>query len=181
MHTFLAPAEHGTAKIVQDTPGMVERVRAALHGQPVECDVYTRLIIDNAAWMTDTEFEWRTNLEAVHKLTGDVLIAGLGIGFVIRPLLKRADVRSITVIENNADVIALVAPRYPKVEIVHADAREWTPPKRAYDAIYLDIWQNVPNSDDREDIKTLKRKYHSALRKGGWIAAWCEDYAKRER
>jgi hypothetical protein len=179
MHRYVPAKKYGTAKIVHDTPGKLERLRGAMHGQPLDCDVYTRLIVGNVLWMTDTEFEWRSNLEAVSRLSGDVLIAGLGIGFILRPILKRADVKSVTVIERSADVIALVAPHYPTVKVIQVDARDWEPPKRAYDAIYLDIWHNVPNSDDREDIKSLKRRYRSALRKGGWIAAWCEDYAKR--
>ena len=127
--------------------------------------------------MTDAEFEWRTNLAAIRAMRGDVLIAGLGLGFMILPTLEKREVSAVTVIENNADVIKLIAPQITteKLQVIHADARTFEPQKRSYDCVYLDIWANVPNYDDWKDIKKLKRKYRKALRPKGWIAAWCED------
>ena len=72
MHAHLPAGKHGAAEIRHDKPGQIERIRAAMNGQPVDCDIYTRLIVGNALWMTDTEFEWRSNLEAVSRMTGDV-------------------------------------------------------------------------------------------------------------
>lgn len=168
----------GRASIVHDSPDQFMRLRAAMAGMPLNEEKYARLLIDGSVWMTDAEYEWRTNQSAVSAAVGDVLIAGLGIGFILRPMLAKAGVSSITVIERDADVIALVAPHFPSVRVIEADAYTWTPPKKAFDCVYLDIWQNVPNADDWEDIKRLKRKYRAALRKGGWIAAWCEWKAR---
>lgn len=178
MHAVIPAGEYGSAKVLHDSPDALTRMRAAMCGQPLGCEVYTRLIVNNTLWMTDAEFEWRSNLEAVNRMTGDILIAGLGIGFVIHPILGRPNVSSITVIEKNADVIALIAPRFPTVNVIHADAREWRPTRRSYDCVYLDIWPDVPSSDQREDIKALKKKYRPGLRKGGWVKAWCEDRAR---
>lgn len=176
-HKLIPAGEHGTAKIVHHTPDRFTRLRARFEGQPLDCQTYTRLFIGDTLWMTDAEFEWRTQLQAVKRMTGDVLIAGLGIGFILRPILQDG-IASVTVLEKNADVIALVAPHFPTVKIIEADARSWIPPRRAFDAIYFDIWADIPNADDRDDIKALKRKYRPALRKGGWIGAWCEGYAR---
>lgn len=177
MRAFVPAGMHAEAQIVHDAPSDFVRMREAIRGRAIGNGIFTRLLVNGRLWMTDTDYEWRSNLEAVSKMTGDVLIAGLGIGFVIHPILSRAN--SVTVIENNADVIALVHPHFPTISVVQADAREWTPPRKAYDAVYLDIWPDVPNHDDWEDIKALKKRYRPSLRKGGWIGAWCEDQARR--
>ncbi len=179
MHKILPAGEFGAAKVVHDRPDALTKLRAAMHGQPLDCEVYTRLIVGGTLWMTDADYEWRTNLEPVRNMTGDVLIAGLGIGFVLAPLRNRERITSVTVIEKNADVIALVEPTFPFARVIHADIYEWEPPKKSFDCIYFDIWENVPNRDDWEDMKTLKKRYRPALRKGGWIGAWCEDRAKQ--
>ena len=179
MHKFLPPKKIGSAEIIHDSPSPIDKIRGAMRGMPLDCDVYTRLIVNGRLWMTDAEYEWRTNIMAVSKMTGDILIAGLGIGFIIKPMLCKNGVTSITVIENNHDVVALVGPRFPTVNIIEADARQWIPPKKAFDCIYFDIWADVPNSDDWEDIKQLKRRYRPSLKQGGWISAWCEWEAKR--
>ena len=179
MHLVVPTGKHGEAEIVHESPDRFTRLHGAIHGQPLECNKYTRLVIGGTLWMTDAEFEWRTSLTAVRKMRGDVLIIGLGIGFILSPIYRRRDISSVTVIEKSADVILLVAPCFPGVTVIEADAYKWTPPKCAFDVIYFDIWPNIPNADDWADIKKLKRKYRSALRTGGWIAAWCEDYARR--
>ena len=177
MHAIVPAGKYGEAEIVHDQPSQIERIRAAMRGQAIGEGTFTRLIVNGKLWMTDTDYEWRSNLEAVRNMTGDVLIAGLGIGFIVAPILAKAS--TITVLEKDADVIALVGPHFPSVAVIHADAREWTPPKKAYDAVYLDIWPDIPKSDDWEDIKALKKRYRPSLRKGGWIGAWCEDRARK--
>ena len=156
-------------------------MRGAMHGQPLTAETYTRLLIGNTLWMTDAEFECRTNYDTVYRSSGDVLIAGLGLGLILGPMLRRGVITSITVLERSADVIALISPCYqnPKLTIIEADVHLWQPPKRAFDFIYFDIWADVPNSDTKTEITTLKKRYRSALKKGGRTAAWCEDYARR--
>lgn len=179
MHRILNEGKIGSSKIVQDSPDMLTRLRAARDGQPLNEEKYTRLLINGTVWMTDAEFEWRTNLEAVSRLTGNVLVAGLGIGFMILPILDKG--ASVTVIENNKDVISLVVPQIKneRMNVIHADAKTWDAPRRAFDHAYLDIWANVPNSDDLLEIRELKKKYRRAVKPGGWLSAWCERYATR--
>ncbi len=50
---------------------------------------YVKLIADKALQMSDTDMEWRTNGKFLYAATGDVFIAGLGIGLVIVPLLNK--------------------------------------------------------------------------------------------
>lgn len=181
MHNFIDVGEHGSAKVIHDEPDFLTKLRAARDGQALNATKYTRLIVNGRLWMTDADFEWRTNLEAVSKMHGDVLLGGLGIGFVVLPILKRSSVKSVTVIENCADVIALIQPqiKHDKLNVIEADIRAWEVPRKAFDCIYLDVWPDVPNEDDRKDITALKRKYRRGLRPDGWIGVWCESYARR--
>lgn len=171
----------GLAKIVHDSPDALTRLRAARDGQPLNGEKYTRLFVDGEPWMTDAEFECRTNRRVVDWAAGDVLIAGLGIGLILRPMLDSPDVETVTVLERSADVIALIGPQYqhPKLTIIEADVYTWTPPKKAYNLIYFDVWASVPNEDNKEEIASLKKRYRSALKRCGRSMAWCEEYARR--
>lgn len=182
MHKNISEGTRGKVQIIHDSPDPLTRLRAARSDQPLLAQKYTRLLIDGRCWMTDAEFECWTNVDVILKATGDVLIAGLGIGLMVLPILEKSCVKSVTVLEINPDVIALVGPQiaHPKLKIIEADCREWTPVAVwKFDCIYLDIWPDVPNSDNREEIVALKRRFRKHLVKGGYIAAWCEYRTKR--
>lgn len=183
LHSVVPAKAIGSAKVVHDSPDALTRLRAARDGQPLRADKYTRLFVDGELWMTDADFECATNSRFVDFAEGDVLVGGLGLGLIIRPILAKAEVNTVTVIERSADVISLIEPTLPspKLNIIHADVRSWElPKKRCFNVIYLDTWRDVPNSDQRDDIKGLRARYRKTLRGGGWIAAWCESsYARR--
>jgi len=158
-------------------------MRAARDGQPLTAKTYTRLFIDGRLWMTDAEFEIYTNQDFVNRAFGHVLIAGLGLGLIIEPLLKQSDVASVTVLERSADVIALIGPLYdnPKLTIVEADVHTWEPPAKKYHFVYFDIWPDVPNSDQAAEIAALKKRYRKSLAVGGRTSAWCERNTRERR
>jgi spermidine synthase len=161
---------HGSAKIVHDSPSQFERMIGAIHGQPLTRPNYCRLLINGSVMMTDAEFERRTNIAPVCQARGDALIAGLGIGLILAPFIKRCS--SVTVIEKNQDVITLVAPSFPSVAVIHADIFAWTPDKgRKFDVIYFDIWAGVC-PDDLEQDKRLRKRFQEFLAKGGYMESW---------
>lgn len=181
LHKIVPAGEHGAARVVHDTPSDFERLRASWDGMPLYAQKYTRLFIGNEVWMTDAEFECYSNQKIVIRAYGDVLVAGLGLGLILGPMLAMEDISSVTVLEKSPDVIALVGPWYQseKLTIIEANVHEWTPPKKAYNFVYFDIWPNVPNSDQRAEISTLKKRYRSSLKPGGRTAAWCEERTQR--
>ncbi len=90
------------------------------------------------------------------NLKGDVLICGLGCGFSVFPLLGSEDINSITVIENDATIIAMMEPYLPTVTIIEADATTYIP-AQSFDSIYMDIWQhNDIELKRNETIRYLK-------------------------
>lgn len=174
---LMEPAELGSAKVTVDEPSDVERLRGTLHGMPLNRERYVRLTVGGETVMTDAEFERWTNAHFVENASGDCLIAGLGIGLILEPALKQCD--AVTVVEINPDVIALVAPKFPKVNVVQADIRTYKP-TRLYDTIYLDIW-SIFNEDTSREAGVLKRRLKKHLITGGWIGDWSTEAMKFRR
>ena len=126
---------------------------------------YAILKINEEVMMSETPMEHRTNIDFIHHAYGDVLIGGLGIGMIIMAIQDDPKVTSITVIEQNQDVIDIISSQIPfnnKVKIIQADVFKWKPNMR-YDCIYMDIWAYV-NRDVYEEMVKLKRKYGHYLK-----------------
>ena len=141
---------------------------------------YTRLLRGQHCVMSDTDAEMRDHRYAVYKATGHVLLNGLGIGMVLAACLRKPEVTKATVIEIDADVIALVGPHYTdaRVEIVCADALTYQPPKAVrYGMVWHDIWSNIC-SDNLPQMKALHRKYG---RRADWQGSWCRYECERRR
>lgn len=66
---------------------------------------YVRLIHGWDCVMSNTNMEKRTNMDFCCNAHGDVLIGGLGIGMIILAIQDKSEVKSITVIEKNQEVI----------------------------------------------------------------------------
>lgn len=137
--------------------------------------------------MSDTPMEKRTNAMAVIKATGDVLIGGFGLGMIVLAMQDKPNVSSITVIENNKEIIdniAAVLPLNNKVTVIHDDVYEWKPQRgRKYDTIWLDIWDNINSDIYKEEMIPLKNKYRRYLSKSPqhWIKCWAELEARYDR
>jgi spermidine synthase len=140
---------------------------------------YTRLMRGGTVVMSDTRDEKRDHVSFVQAARDHVLIHGLGLGMVLQAVLQKPEVECATVIESSADVIALVAPHYagPRVEIIHADAMTWTPPKASFfGAVWHDIWDDIC-ADNLEQMKTLHRRYG---RRSAWQGSWAREYCERQ-
>lgn len=147
---------------------------------------YVRLLERGECVMSNTYMEYRTNSDFIHSAHGDVFIAGLGLGLIVREIQVKDDVTSITVLEKNKEVIDLVVPNNlfnGKVKIINGDAWEYEFQKGTkFDSLYLDIWTYI-NSDVYEDMKKLKRRYMKYRRDRkenpkAFIKCWAEYHAK---
>ena len=141
---------------------------------------YTHLTRNGKLVMSDTPAERRDHLAFVRAATGDVLISGLGLGMCLAACLRKPDVTSITVIEIDPDVIALVGPHYndPRVTIINADAMAWKPEKgKTFGAVWHDIWDDIC-TDNLPQMSTLNRRY---ARKARWKGCWAEGLTRYHR
>ena len=138
--------------------------------------------------MSNTPMEKRTNSEFITKANGDVLIAGLGIGLIVLPIQDKENIKSITIIEKQQEIINMVASQLPlnnKVNIICDDIFNYIPNK-IYDTIYLDIWPYVNSDIYKEEMLPLKNKYRKYLvsknkNPNRFIKCWAEQEARYDR
>ena len=100
--------------------------------------------------MDDSAYEAEQADAFLSAATGDVLLAGLGLGMVLRPLVDNSNVSSITVIEKYQEVIDLISPHVPlskKIKIINDDIYTWTPDK-TYDVAWFDSYIYPADGDD---------------------------------
>lgn len=162
-------------------PRSIGNIRLAFDGRDARPGTYTKLCHDHrGVVMSDTTAEQRDHYEFIWKAKGHILINGLGIGMCLAAALKNPEVTGATVVEVDADVIALVGPNYtdPRVNIVHASAFDYEPPKGVrYGAVWHDIWDDIC-SDNLPEMHRLHRKYG---RRADWQGSWCRWRCERGR
>lgn len=150
---------------------------------------YCRLKVGRTVMMSDTWMEQRMNIDVVLRAHGKVLIAGLGIGMVLLPILAKPEVTSVLVIELNPDVVQLVevAIRHAagsnadKLQVIVADIFDWDPPKgELWDMIYFDIWPTIC-TDNLRDMTKLHRKFARRKNPGAWMNSWQREHLMREK
>ena len=150
--------------------------RLAMQGRYLPAGTYPRLVHRNrGVVMSDTPAEKSDHYDFVRRAKGHVLINGLGIGMCLNAVLKKHDVEKATVVEIDADVIALSGETYlsdPRVEIINCSAFDYIPPKGIrYGAVWHDIWDSICE-DNLEEMATLHRKYG---RRCDWQGSWCKE------
>lgn len=163
----------------------IMNLRMSLDGRGCRPGTYTQLIHDRrGVVMSDTTAEQRDHTEFEWKARGHVLINGLGLGMCLAAALNKPEVAAVTVVEIDADVIALVGSHYAdsRVQIVHASAFEYEPPKGIrYGAVWHDIWDSIC-ADNLVGMRRLHRKYG---RRADWQGSWarwrCEKAQKESR
>ena len=146
---------------------------------------YVRLIHGSECVMSDTPMEKKTNREFVENAHGNVLIGGLGIGLILLAMQDKEDVKKITVVEKNKEVIELVGNQLPlnsKVNIVNDDVFEYKPLFK-YNTIYMDIWNYINEDVYNEQMKPLISRYRRYLvpkseDENRYIDCWCKRQAK---
>lgn len=147
---------------------------------------YARLKVGDKTVMSDTRFEHITNCEVVNRAHGDVLIAGLGIGMILVPILKKPEVRSVVVIEKHQDVIDLISPRFRnrKLRVLCADIFEWWHDADVrFDVIYFDIWADQDQGNLGEMGK-LHQRFKGHLNRNNpdrWMSSWSRDFLLAEK
>jgi hypothetical protein len=104
---FKEPVAHGIAKIDHLTVDRFQSVMSAWE-PAAYCPpgTYACLRVNGRLMMSDTRMEHYTNYKVVREARGNVLIAGLGLGMILHPILAKKEVLSVTVIEKYADVIS---------------------------------------------------------------------------
>lgn len=191
MAEILRPGAVGVAELKHETidaqTAKWSQLRAAINPRRpydgVEEGTYVELFVKGGLVMSDTQMERSSNQAAIWRAHGDVLIAGLGIGMILIPILNKVNVKTVTVIEVSQDVISLVQPQLVnhlngtahKLNVICADAFEWKPAKgQKFQTIYFDIWADRC-VDNLEQIKRLHQRAKGWLDRTDperWMGSW---------
>jgi len=192
MVNIIPPGKSGNVRLEHYTAtaqgSALFNLRSAINHKPETAIIpgnYVRLIVGPHLMMSDTPFEARTNRDIIEAARGDVLIAGLGMGMVLVPILRNPKVTSVTVVELSSDVIKLVHKpllangpftenEKMKLVVVEGDIFDFTPMPKRFDVIYFDIWPTIAK-DNLSEGRALKKQYRKSLRPGGWMKVWVED------
>lgn len=173
-----------------------EVIRACMQGGWMnsglrENHTYTKLYLNGNLWMSDTPMEKRSNNEFIRHANGNVLIFGLGIGLIIYPLLNDENIKSITVIEKNKELIDLLLPILKSydtnnvLQIIEGDAFEYhsqIAKETKFDTIYFDIWVDIC-TDNYESIKKVEKPYRKFLNRENpncFFNSWLKEYYQSE-
>ena len=113
---------------------------------------YLALTQGNNVWMSLNPNEIETMKPFIEKGKGNVLVLGLGMGYVSYMLSLKSDVKSITIIEKDPEIISLfnklIYPNFKhqeKIKIIQDDAVEYVKKSQkqaGYDYIFADLWHD---------------------------------------
>jgi hypothetical protein len=147
---------------------------------------YARLTIQDKVWMSDTRMERTSNQAVVLHAHGRVLIAGLGLGMLLQPILANPAVTEVVVIERDPDVIALVAPHFPdpKLKVIQGDIFQWRPAKGAtFNTLYFDIWPDICETalDDITKLHRTFARFKDKTDPEAWMESWMMGHLRAAR
>ncbi len=177
--------------LIQLVPGVYEGFvvkswqmsEAAICGRQVELspplEVRGLFLADGVLWMSDVPQErmmMYNNAQATH---GDVLVGGLGLG--LYPQYAMPHARSLTIVERDKGLGAVVEPIVKVVASTHGvetslqagDIQKVldAPPSTRYDTIFLDIWHTL-DAANLSFINRLRDKALGHLKPGGRVLLW---------
>lgn len=130
-------------------------------------------------WMTVTPNEIETMRSPIQNSCGHVLTLGLGLGYFAFFASEKETVKSVTVVERDAEIIKLfqnnILPQFPhaeKIHIEHADAFAFLKEERIaerFDYLFADLWHD--QSDGLPMYIRLRRmqKEHTLPQTDYWI------------
>ena len=110
---------------------------------------YLALTEGNNIWMSLNPNEIETMKPFINKAKGNVLVLGLGLGYVPFMMSLKEEVKHITIIEKDPDIINLfnkmIFPSFKnqnKISIIKDDAINYAKSHQKYDYIFADLWHS---------------------------------------
>lgn len=100
-------------------------------------------------WMNISPNEINTMQPSINEAKGNVLVYGLGLGYYPFMIALKDDVKSITIIEKDKNIIDIFKKNLfqffknkEKINIVEADAFDYLESSPKYDYVFVDLWHN---------------------------------------
>jgi hypothetical protein len=124
-------------------------------------DTYTILYHKHEHIMQDTTREYKEHEQFLKDVSGNVIVAGLGLGLINQSLINNPNVTSVTIVEKYQEVIDLVWKYCPKndiIRLIHSDIYEWKP-DCVFDIGWFDSW--CGENTHKEYQKKMNELYSS--------------------
>lgn len=144
---------------------------------------YPAVYENNHLWMSITPNEINTMKQDIDDSFGNVLTYGLGLGYFAFMASNKDDVKSVTIIEKNDEIIKLfkdnILNQFPykdKIKIIKDDAFNYAKniSNGEYDFIFVDLWHDVSDGLDLY----LKMKEYEKYSKDSVFRYWIEKTIK---
>jgi len=166
---------------------VTSQLRAAFNPQRGDRSVlpgeYTRLLVDDTIWMSDTPAEIRDLDSIDHWMhvcrEGSMLIVGLGLGMILHRAIVTHNMRQIDVVEADWRVVSAVNDHYQALAKEHGTALAiWNDDIHKlrlastlyWDLGFFDIWAHIDH-EDLPEVTRLRRRFASRL---GHFEAWAQ-------
>ena len=143
--------------------------------------IFPTVFENGVEWMAIKPNEIETMKEAIEKARGSVLVYGLGLGYFAYMISIKNNVKDITIIERDENVIKLfkehILPQFEnkrKISVIQADAFDFAENemgKSKYDFVFTDLWHDV--SDGTEMY--IKMKKHESKLPDAEFSYWIEN------
>lgn len=136
---------------------------------------------DGREWMSTKPNEIETIQPAIDAAQGKVVAFGLGLGYYAYMVSQKDDVESVTVIERDANAIALFEeitrqqmPFKDKIRVIRSDAffyAKASMPEQGFDHAFVDLWHDAADGVALyRQMKALEK-----LNEGTRFSYWVED------
>jgi hypothetical protein len=125
------------------------------------------LFIDGELWMSLTPMEIQSQFLAIVNASGDVGVAGLGMGYAALKMAQNHHVQTVTVFEIDERIVKFFKRAFrrrkgfDKIRFVIGDARETIPEHdELFDWLYVDIYQTLLPDEVLTDIELFQQSVH---------------------
>lgn len=136
---------------------------------------------DGQEWMAIKPNEIETMRQPIARAAGQVVAFGLGMGYYAFMVSEKPEVKTLTIVERDENVIALfrehILPQFPKkekIDIVRQDAFEFATNCMSdgyYDHAFVDLWHDVSDGYPLyKQMKALEKNSPNTL-----FSYWIED------
>jgi len=145
---------------------------------------YLSLSEGNNMWMSLNPNEITTMSPFIKDAKGNVLVLGLGMGYIQYMMSKKSDISSITIVEKNHDNIVFfnkfIYPIFDKkkIKIVEDDAVKFVEQFHRYDYIFADLWF-TPEDGIEYYLKLNKIENKYKIKIHYWLEASLKQMKKR--
>ena len=151
-YDFYAPYELFSYDDISVDNDYVEHTKVAYFQEEFK---FLVLNYKDVTWMSITPNEIKTMEPAIKNAKGNIIVFGLGLGYFAFMTSLKEEVKNITIIENDINIINIfkenLLPLFPskeKINIIQDDALEVIRKPLPYDFAFVDLWHSVEDGFD---------------------------------